>query len=124
MIGALSKVSSYVDYVRDEERRDAGSPVPKVTRKPLPQLPAPRVADEEPEQNDRCAACGKKLVQGVGDCECAEGYEEVHEVKSGCLQRFGLRRLKEMVGGKVKAVRGRIAKKKETPISSDGIVQE
>jgi hypothetical protein len=122
MIGVLSKIDA--DYFRDEERREAGSPMSKVTRKPLPQLPAPRIEDEAPEQNHGCAACGKKLVQGVGDCECAEGYEEELEVKSGCLQRFGLRRLKEMVGGKVKAVRGRITKKEESPTSSDGVLQE
>jgi hypothetical protein len=124
-MGVLSQVTKDADYFRDEERGEAESPMPKVTRKPVPQLPAPRVEDEEPEQNDGCAACGKKLVQGVGNCECAEGYEEKDEVKSGCLQRFGLRRLKEMIGGKVKAVRGRIAKNNEgSPISSDGVVQE
>jgi hypothetical protein len=124
-MGVLSQVTKDADYFRDEERGEAESPMPKVTRKPVPQLPEPRVEDEEPEQNDECAACGKKLVQGVGNCECAEGYEEKDEVKSGCLQRFGLRRLKEMIGGKVKAVRGRIAKNNEgSPISSDGVVQE
>ena len=125
MMGVLSQVTKDADYFRVEERGEAESPMPKVTRKPLPQLPAPRVEDGEPEQNDGCAACGKKLVQGVGNCECVEGYEEKDGVKSGCLQRFGLRRLKEMIGGKVKAVRGRNAKKNEgSPISSDGVVQE
>ncbi len=124
MMGVLSKVKSDADYVRDEERRGAGSPIPKVSRKPLPQLPAPMVEDREPEKNNGCATYEKNVVQGVGDCERAEQYEEEHEMKSGYLQRFGLRKLKEMVGRKVKAVRGRISKKEEPPISRDEVVQE
>jgi hypothetical protein len=95
LMGALNKPASDPSYFREDRMREAGSPVPKITRKALPGSPPPKIERGGDEGAEACPCCGKREGQGVESCGCAETYEEEVEVRSGCLERFGFRRLKE-----------------------------
>lgn len=119
LTGASGKPINDSNYFRDERWREASSAMPRITRKPLPESPR-SLEGGEPGQEQGRAACGGREDQGVGDCNCSKAYKDVSEVPTGCLERFGFRRLKEKVVAKAKAMRVRTLKVKETDSPDSG----
>ena len=112
LMGALNKPISNSGYFRDDRQREDGSPAPRITRKPLSLSPL-GVQDSGMPEEQACGACGGRHDLKVAHCGTCE--EEL-EVPSGCLQRFGFRKLKE----KVKAVRESFGKRSETVAEFSG----
>lgn len=106
LVRALEKPMGYSGYFRDESPRESGSPVPRVARKPLPASPPPLVDGEGEGRGEVCISCGSRAGLGVDECRCGEEGEDM-EVRAGCLARFGLKRLKEKVKGRVPRRKGK-----------------
>jgi hypothetical protein len=123
LIRALSKPRKDSGHFRNGLPREASSPVPKVVRKPLPSSPPAKADDGGEERKELFAICGGMAGQDVGDYR--SGNVEA-EVRTGCIARFTLRRVKEKVKGKLKAATRSISREKGdgSPGSSKGIALE
>jgi len=102
LVRALSKSTNDSSYFGEEMPREIGLPVPRVARNQLPASTPPRMDGER----EACAGCGSRADLGVEKSRCDKVGDEV-EVRAGCLAKFGFRRLKEKVSGKLKIVKGR-----------------
>jgi len=109
MVQALSKRMGESGYFRDDAPRESGSPAPRVSMRPLAPSPPARL-DEEGE-GEVCPMCRSRADQNAKQCRCREKGDEA-EVETGCLTRFGFRRLMEKVEGKLKAAKGKVPGRK------------
>ena len=111
LLGAFVKPTDEPSYSENEQqrRREAGSPVRGLTRKPLPHSSSAKIEIGMGYENG-CATCGRMRGQNMGDCDCGEVCEQESEVRNGCLERFRFWRLKRKIERKWKDMRESISK--------------